>query len=281
MLRTGAALAASSGTDSLAPLRAALDAGDLPVARRLGEEAVAADSASSEAQDLLGRAYGLSARDASLLQQMHLARKARACFARAVELDPTNVAALSDLARYDLQAPGVLGGGKKKARDIIARVVELDPERGHVLLGELAAIERRPSDAEAEFRKAVAAAPGGDRGRRALADLLVSQKRYGEARGVWIEARRLDSSRTTPDYELAGIALAAGEELEEAARRLEAALANGSAADGPTVADVHERLAGLYERLGRPRAAAVELEAALTLEPGRSDWRRRLEKLEK
>jgi tetratricopeptide (TPR) repeat protein len=269
------------GPDALAPLRAALDAGDLPRARRLGEEAVAADPGSSEARDLLGRAYGLSARDASLLQQMHLARKARACFAQAVELDPTNVAALSDLARYDFQAPGVLGGGKKKANDVIARVLQLDPERGHVLLGELAAVERRPLDAEAEFRKAVAAAPGGERGRRALSDFLVSQKRYGEARGVWIEARGLDPLRTTPEYELAGIALTAGEELEEAARRLEAALAKASAVEGPTAADVHERLADLYERLGRPRAAAVELEAALTLEPGRSDWRRRLENLEK
>lgn len=242
---------------------------------------MAAEPQSSEARDLLGRAYGLSARDASLLQQMHLARKARACFAQAVELDPSNVAALSDLARYDLQAPGVLGGGKKKAKAVIDRVLALDSERGHVLLGELAALERRPSDAEAEFRKAVAAAPNGDRGRRALADFLASQKRYGEARGVWIEARELDPSRTTPDYELAGIALASGEELDDAVRRLEAALSKPATAEGPTAAEVHERLADLDERLGRPRAAAVELEAALTLEPGRSDWRRRLERLGK
>ena len=261
------------------PLRAALDAGDLQKAVRLGEEAVAADPGSSEARDLLGRAYGLTARDATLLQQMHMARKARACFARAVELDPANVAALSDLARYDMQAPGVLGGGKKKARELIDRVLVLDPERGHVLLGELALQERRPSDAEAEFRRA-AAAPAGDRGRRALSDLLVSQKRYGEARVVWIEARELEPT-ATPAYELAAIALASGEELEDAARRLEAGLSKASSDDGPTSADLHECLSDVYEKLGRPREAAVELEAAVTLEPGRSDWRRRLERLEK
>jgi tetratricopeptide (TPR) repeat protein len=247
---------------------------------RLGEEAVAADPGSSEAHDLLGRAYGLTARDASLLEQMRLARKARACFARAVELDPANVAALSDLARYDMQAPGVLGGGKKKAKELIERVLALDPERGHVLLGELALQERRTSDAEAEFRKAVAAAPGGDRGRRALSDLLVSRKRYGEARGVWIEARELEAT-ATPAYELAGIALVSGEELEEAARRLEGGVSKTASVDGPTPADLHERLADVYEKLGRPREAAVELEAAVTLEPGRSDWRRRLQRLEK
>jgi tetratricopeptide (TPR) repeat protein len=270
----------SPAPEALAPLRAALDSGDLPRAVRLGEDAVAADPESSEARDLLGRAYGLTARDASLLQQMHLARKARACFARAVELDPANVAALSDLARYDMQAPGVLGGGKKKARELIERVLALEPERGHVLLGELALQERRPSDGEAEFRKAIAAAPGGDRGRRALSDLLVSQKRYGEARAVWIEARELEPT-ATPAYELGGIALVSGEELEDAARGLEAGLSKAPSADGPTSADLHERLADVYERLGRSREAAVELEAALTLEPGRADWRKRLQRLEK
>jgi tetratricopeptide (TPR) repeat protein len=272
---------ATAGSDALASLRSALDAGDLPKAVRLGEEAVAADPSSSEARDLLGRAYGLTARDATLLQQMRLARKARACFARAAELDPSNVAALSDLARYDMQAPGVLGGGKKKAREVIDRVLVLDPERGHVFLGELAEQERRRSDAEAEFRKAVAAAPAGIRGREALSALLVSQKRYGEARGLWIELRELDAAGTTPDYEFAGIALVSGEELDDAARRLEAARAKTPAADDPSAADVHERLAELYERLGRSHEAAVELEAALTLEPGRTEWRRRLERLGK
>jgi tetratricopeptide (TPR) repeat protein len=281
LLPAAGASVVPSGTDPLASVRAALDAGDLPRAVQLGEEAVAAEPASSEARDLLGRAYGLTARDASLLQQMHLARKARACFARAVELDPTNVAALSDLARYDLKAPGVLGGGKKKAKEVIDRVLALDPERGHILLGELALQQRHPSDAEAEFRKAVSAAANGERGRRALSDFLVSQKRYGEARGVWIEARELAPSQTTSEYELAGIALASGEELDEAARRLEAVGSTPAGAEGPTAAEIHERLADLYERLGRHRAAAVELEAALTLEPERSDWRRRLEKLEK
>jgi tetratricopeptide (TPR) repeat protein len=128
---------------------------------------VKADPSSSEAQDLLGRAYGLTAQKSSLLEQVRLAKAARACFARAVELDPGNVAALSDLARYDMRAPGVLGGGKKKSRATIDRVLALDAERGNVLLGELSEIEKKPADAEAAYRRALAACPDGEPDRRA------------------------------------------------------------------------------------------------------------------
>jgi len=193
-------------------VRAALEAGDLPKAVREGETAVREDPSSSEALDLLGRAYGLTAQKSHLLEQMRLAKAARACFARAVELDPANVAALCDLARYDMRAPGVLGGGKKKARATIDRVLTLDAERGNVLLGELAELEKKPAEAEAAYRRALSACPDAEADRRAA---------------------------------------------------------------------IHERLAAVYERLGRKREAAAELEAALTLEPDRTEWRQRLARLEK
>jgi tetratricopeptide (TPR) repeat protein len=278
---TAGSPATRSPADPLASLRDALEAGDLLKAVSLGEAAVAAEPASSEAQDLLGRAYGLTAKDSQLLEQMHLARKARACFARAVELDPANVAALSDLARYDMQAPTLLGGGKKKAREVIGRVLALDPERGHVLLGELAERDKNWAEAESEYRRAIAAAPASPRGRLGLSALFVARKSYAEARRVWIEARELDPPSTLPDYELAGIALASGEELPAAVRELEQALSRPAPPEGPTPAALHERLALVYEKQGKKREAAAELQTALALEPGRADWLKRLARLEK
>jgi len=212
---------------------------------------------------------------------MHLARKARACFAKAVELDPSNVAALSDLARYDMQAPALLGGGKKKARDIIARVLALDPARGHVLMGELAERDKNWSEAEAEYRRAIAAAPADVRGRLALSALLVARKSYADARRVWTEALELDPGSAVADYEMAGIALASNEDLVAAVRGLEQALARPPHPDGPSPAALHERLALVYEKLGQKREAAAELQTALALEPGRADWVKRLARLEK
>ncbi len=211
---------------------------------------------------------------------MHLARKARACFAKAVDLDPSSVAALSDLARYDMQAPALLGGGKKKAKPLVDRIIALDPARGYVLAGELAEREKDPARAEAEYRRAIAADPSGDRGRRALSTLLVSRRKYAEARQTWLEARELDPSSAAPPYELAGIALASGEGLPDTVDGLEGALGK-TGSGSPTRAEVHERLALVYEKLGRRRDAAAELETALALDPGRADWRKTLARLEK
>jgi len=265
----------------LGEVRAALESGELEKAVRAGEKAVAAEPSSSEAQDLLGRAYGLTAKDSQLLEQMRLAKKARECFARAVELDPSNAAALSDLARYDMRAPALLGGGKKKARAAAERVLALDPARGHVLLGELAEKEKDPSEAEAQFRRAMAAEPRGQRGRKALSDFFVSRKRFADARALWSEVRGMDLPGALPGYELGGIALASGDGLGFALEDLEMALARAEPGEFPTRAELHERRARVYEKLGRRPEAAAELQTALALAPGRADWRKALARLEK
>jgi tetratricopeptide (TPR) repeat protein len=279
--RAAGSLSPAPASDSLAALRDALESGDLPKAVRAGEAAVAADPKSSEAQDLLGRAYGLTAQGSQLLEQMHLARRAQACFAKAVELDPSNVAALADLARYDMRAPPLLGGGKKKARELIDRVLALDAERGRVLSGELAERDKNWAEAEKEYRAAIAATPASPRGRLALSALLVARKSYSEARRVWIEARELDPSNTLADYELAGVALASGDELHAAVQELEEALMRPGHLDAPAPAAIHQRLALVYEKLGNKREAAAQFQTALALEPGRADWRKQLARLEK
>jgi tetratricopeptide (TPR) repeat protein len=283
-----ARLVAAPGTDDapaldllLGEVRAALESGELEKAVRAGEKAVAARPRSSEAQDLLGRAYGLTAKDSQLLEQMRLAKKARECFERAVELDPSNAAALSDLARYDMRAPALLGGGKKKARAAAERVLAIDPARGHVLLGELAEREKNPSEAQEQFRRAMASDGGGQRGRKALSDFLVSRRKFADARGLWADAGAADLPGGLAGYELAGIALASGEGLGPALEDLETALARSEPGGSPTRAELHERLARVYEKLGHRAEAAAELQTALALAPGRADWRKMLAGLEK
>ncbi len=265
----------------LGEVRAALESGELATAVREAEKAVAADPRNSEALDLLGRAYGLTAQDSQLLEQVRLAKKARECFARAVELDPSNAAALSDLARYDMRAPALLGGGKKKARAAAERVLALDPARGHVLLGELAERQKDPAQAEAQFRLAMAADAGSQRGRKALSDFLAARRKYPEARALWVSTPGVDLSVALAGYELAGIALEAGEGLPAALEDLESALMQAVPGESPTRAELHERLARVYERLGHRAEAAGELQTALALAPGRADWRKALARLEK
>lgn len=260
-------------------LKASLDAGDLERAIRAGEEAIEKDPRNSEAHDLLGRAYGLKAQESPLLERVGLARRARASFEKAILLDSGNVAARADLAMYDMRAPGFLGGGRQRARRQIEEVMRLDPARGHELLGALNEREQDAASAESEYRLAVEAAPRRARPRRALSGFLVHRKRIEEARAVWLEALERDPGDCAARYELAGIALIASDRLEEAARDLEACLAAPERADGPSPAELHERLASVEEKLGRRERARAELQEALRLEPHRAEWRRRLERL--
>ncbi len=265
--------------DALAELERALAHGYLDRAIQAGEQAVKSDPAGSVAHDLLGRAYGLKAKESQLFEQAHLARKAQACFEKAVALDPNNVSARSDLATYDMRAPTFLGGGMKKARQQADAVLRLDAARGHELLGELAEREKDLVEAEVEFRKAVEASPPGQlRARRALSDFLVRHGRFPSARQLWLELRN-GARKNAAGFELAEIALASGTGIAEATRDLAAGLASAEAWIDPSRAEAYERLAALEQKLGRTERARADLQEALRLEPYRTEWRRSLARL--
>lgn len=272
----GAPRPADSAVDAL---REALDAGDYNLAVRLGEDLVHRAPEDSEAHDLLGRAYGRKAEESSSpLSQARLAKKARAEFARAVALDPENPATLADLATYDLRAPGLLGGSRRRARELAETLSRLDPSRGHELRGAIAEADGRPSDAEGEYRLATDSPPP-LRGRRALSDFLVRRRRYAEARKLWQAEGEAPPEDPVAAYELAGIALASGESLAPYRDALEKSLRAPDAPEDPRRAEVLHRLALLLERTGR-RAEAVSLcEDALRLEPNRRAWQKELARL--
>ena len=211
--------------------------------------------------------------------QPHLARKARAAFAKAVALDASNAAALADLATYDMRAPAILGGGKAKALQEARGVVGLDPCRGHELLGALAELEGTVIQAEYEYRQAVEAGSECARGRRALSGFFVRRKRFAEARRIWHPVHASDAAGTASGYELAGIALESGEGLETAHENLLACLEGAAPADGPRPAEIRERLALVADRLGRKDEARTQLAEALRIEPRHRDWQKRLARL--
>lgn len=90
------------------------------------EEAVQQDPHSATYHRWLGKAYGRQAQRSNWLKAIDLARKTKAAFERAVELDPNDVAALSDLADYYEIAFNFLGGDREKARAIRRRKAALN-----------------------------------------------------------------------------------------------------------------------------------------------------------
>ena len=120
------------------------------------EKAVGQDSLNSEYYDWLGRAYGRLAEGSSFLSALGYARKTVRAFERAVELDPSNLEALSDVFEYYLQAPGMVGGGLDKAENIARRFAGLNAAEYHWARARLAEKRRDFETAEREFRAAFA-----------------------------------------------------------------------------------------------------------------------------
>jgi len=133
--------------------------GDYKQAGDAFEKALALAPRSSELHRLLGNVYGRRAETGNVLTAPGNAKKARQYFEQAVELDPDNREAVSNLFEYYLQAPSFLGGGIEKAENLAKRIATLDMPAGHHALAQLERKQKRYDAAEQQLRSAVALAP--------------------------------------------------------------------------------------------------------------------------
>jgi tetratricopeptide (TPR) repeat protein len=183
---------AEDSSPVLLPVKDALKAGSYDAAVAAGEKAVKELPDSSEAHDLLGRAYGQKAIKASVFTQFGLARKCRAEFEKAVALDPRNVDARYDLVSFHVNAPGVVGGSLDKAREQAVAIALLDPIRGHTASGNIFSSEKKWPEAEAEYRKALDLKPDSGNLHWRLGRLFEKQGRKDDAKAELREALKLD-----------------------------------------------------------------------------------------
>ena len=149
------------------------------------EKAIGQDSVNSDYHDWLGRAYGRLAEQSNFVSALGYAKKTVRAFERAVELDPSNLEALSDVFEYYLQAPGMVGGGLDKAENIARRFAGLNAAEYHWARARLAEKRKDFETAEREFRAALAADPNEVGRKLDLAAFLSSQGRYGESDAIF------------------------------------------------------------------------------------------------
>ena len=116
------------------------------------EKAVAAEPDNSDYELWLGRAFGRRAETASPFTAPPNANKARQHFEKAVQLNPRNMDALSDLFEYYLEAPGFMGGGLDKAAGIADRMAAIDEAEGHWAQARLAERRKEFDTAEQHLR---------------------------------------------------------------------------------------------------------------------------------
>jgi len=130
----------------------------------------------------LARVLGRKTEKSSVLRQPFMVGDVRTEFEKAVQLDPSNVDARSDLLEFYLEAPGVFGGGIDKARQQAEAIARLDAAEGHGAWARIAEKEKRFDVAEREYRAALAAKPDSASYRRDLEKFLQKHGRQQAAK---------------------------------------------------------------------------------------------------
>ena len=212
----------------------------------------------------LGRTYGEKADHAGFsLSAMGLAKKTRAEFERAVELDPKNWEARLDLAEFYASAPGIVGGGKEKARGQAQALASFNPAVAHYVTGQIAEKNKDTVSAEHEYRAAIEASHGTAHAWLHLAQFFRHAKRLDEMEQAMqtMESSPVDRPESLMDG--ASLLLHAGRGFPLAVRLLRRYLPS-PVEEGPAF-KAHEILGQLLEKQGDRRAAAEEYRSALAL----------------
>jgi tetratricopeptide (TPR) repeat protein len=125
------------------------------------EKAAALNPQSSREHLWLGRSYGEKADASNFLVAVGLAKKVHAEFETAVQLDPQNIEAHTDLAEFYLEAPSMIGGGRDKAESQAQILASLEPSKSHWVKARIAEKDHDFTAAEKEYRAAIEASKGG------------------------------------------------------------------------------------------------------------------------
>lgn len=228
------------------------------------ERAATLDPRSSLYQLWLGRAYGEKADRAGFMKAAKLAGKVRESFEHAVQLDPSNWEARTDLAEFYLEAPAMIGGGKDKALAQADALMKLKPAMGHWVQGRVAEKNKDSAGAEREFQAAITSSNGGAHARLNLALFYLHAKRLDEMEQALLamETSPLDRPESLTDG--ASILMRTGRNLPFAERLARKYLQGPLVEDEPSF-KAHTLLGELLEKQGDKKAAADEYQKALAL----------------
>jgi tetratricopeptide (TPR) repeat protein len=214
----------------------------------------------------MGRAYGFKASHASPFLALGLAKKVHTSFERAVELDASNIAAMSDLGEYYVAAPAIVGGGLDKAEALAAKMLPNYPSKSHRLLALIAEKKKDTSTAEAEFKNAVAA------GKTAeayidLGDFYQRQNQPDKVLPVLQAGLDADHRRGAVLVDAASILSAAHLSPQLAENLLRQYLSSSAKSDGAPAFKVYLQLGDLLAHRGDAAGAHREYASALALAP--------------
>ena len=254
---------------------------------------------------ILADAYGQKAgsESASIFEKMRCGRTMKKEGDLALSLDPRNADALFGMIQFHLQAPGIVGGDKKKAHEYADRLVAIDPVKGNFIQAEVAVQEKHGQQVESFYQKALAANsrsydalvqlggfyagekhrdyeksdkylrqalqvdPGRSGAYAVLAQTLVLREKWTELDQLLAQAEKSCPDDFSYYYQAARVLLNTGKDNERAVQYFRKYLSEEPEVGRPSWAHAHWRLGLVLEKQGKKDQARQEIETALRLNP--------------
>ncbi len=242
------------------------------------ENALQTLASNSDAQDWMGRAYGMKADRSGPLAGFKLAHKVVAAFEQAVRLDPNNGAAVNDLSEFYINAPSIVGGGLDKAEDLADRSASRLPQQAHRIRALVAEKRHDFAPAESEFRAAIQVGNKPE----AWVDLghyYSRHKQDDQAVAALKQALAADRAKDDALVDVASILYAMHREPQLALLTLNQYLSSNAKSDAAPVVKVDVLLGKLLAEAGDKAGAKMEFQKALELAGNYEPARRAIEEL--
>ena len=261
----------SAQTNLIEQSRAALQHNDPETAASLLEKAIAQSPNNAEAHYLLGDAYGTLAQHASIFSKPGLAKKARAEFERAVQLDPNFVDARFALIEFYMLASGFLGGDEQKAIAQANEIKKRDAVDGHRAFALIYQHQKKPDLARKEYVDAVKEQPNSPKAHYWLGISYFPDKNYKAAATEFDAAVRIDPSYMPAWFQIGHAAALSGNDLDRGEEALRKYLGSTPGHDDPPLYRAHFWLGSIYEKQGKKSEAKASYTTSLRINPSQKD----------
>ena len=136
----------------------------------------------------LGMAAGNRAANVSMFSAGRFAGVVRKSFGRALELDPEYGPAYEGLIGFHLQAPGIVGGSKKRAEELARSFAQFAPLEGQLALANVYRQTDRDDDALQALRDLTDSLPDEPRAWFQFGMLVQAQEDYATAHNAFVRA---------------------------------------------------------------------------------------------
>jgi tetratricopeptide (TPR) repeat protein len=260
--------------------RDAIMRGDPEEAMEYFEKAIVLQPKNAELHYHLANACGQAAAAAGMFGAMSLARKAKAEWERAVQLDPNLLPARFALLEFHLIAPALFGGRGSEAIAQATEIRKRDPIEGHRAFARIHTAAKEPGLARKEYVDMVREQPASARAHYLFGVyLMLTEKDYDSARAELELALELDPTYMPAYFRIGHASALAAGDLARGEEALKRYLAYRPKDDEPSLARASYWLGAVYEKQGKKTEARSAYAASLKLNPNQKDVRAALRRV--